>query len=168
MGTTVIYTTADYAEALGIADRVLVLIEGHARMFAPPLVVFNQPADLDVADMIGDPKTNFFEISENGMMQIEDSFFQPAIHLDHEIKYVGLRPQDIELVLEEKSNLIPGEIYVAEPIGYDQIVRVSVGSKNINIKVPLENYKLSINQRVWLGINWDNALYFDQDGKVRG
>lgn len=165
---TVIYTTADYAEALGIADRILVIIDGTVRMFASPDKVFDEPKDLDVANMIGDPKINIFEVNGKGTIQVGD--LTPSLKYFEKVqaKYIGIRPLDINIMSSKNLDLIPGTVYVTEPIGYDQVVRVMVGSKMINIKMPLENNTFAINQPVWLDINWKNGLIFDNDGMLKG
>jgi len=165
---TVIYTTADYAEALGIADRILVIIDGMARMFASPDKVFNEPKDLDIANIIGDPKINIFKVNEKGAIQAGDLTLTLKYFERVQAKYIGVRPFDINIVSTKNLDLIPGTIYVTEPIGYDQIIRVMVGTKMINIKMPLENNIFAINQSVWLDINWKNALIFDNDGILKG
>lgn len=167
-GVTVIYTTADYAEALGIADRILVLIDGALHMFSSPENVFNNPQDLGVAYMIGDPKINFFECSEMGEILLGELRIKPKDISLTDIWQVGIRPTDIAISISEKPDSVPGIIYVTEPIGYDQIVRVMVGPKLVNIKVPLENNTYAINQPVWLDMNWTTGLLFKRDGMLKG
>lgn len=167
-GASVIYTTADYAEALGIADRIIVIIEGVLHMYASAEEVFNNPQDLGVANMIGDPKINFFECTALKEVVIGNQAFSPSdIYLDG-VKHIGIRPIDIDVSPIEKANSIPGNIYVTEPIGYEQIVRVMVDKKMVNIKMPLENNVFSINQPVWLEMKWKKGLLFDNGGMLKG
>lgn len=48
-GQTAIYVTHDLAEALGLADRLGVLIGGQLRQIGPPAAVFREPADEQIA-----------------------------------------------------------------------------------------------------------------------
>ena len=53
LGTTTIYVTHDQDEALSMADRVVVLRDGAVRQVGPPSVLYDRPADLDVAAFMG-------------------------------------------------------------------------------------------------------------------
>jgi len=165
---TVIYTTADYAEALGIADRIIILIEGTKRMFASPDKVFSYPSDVGVAEMIGDPKINFFDVDDSGSIHIDELIVQSPESLDPNIRILGVRPQNIYVSKDEKNNFFKGKVYVTEPLGYDQILKTLVGSKLINIKLPLEDYEFSINQEIWIRFDWDKVLMFEQSGRLKG
>jgi len=167
-GATVVYTTADYAEALGIADKIAVIIDGALHMFASAEEVFKSPQDLGVANMIGDPKINFFECNQDDDILIGERFIRPMEIDLRSVRTIGIRPIDIEVSSFEKPNTIAGKIYVTEPIGYEQIVRVLVDSKLVNIKLPLENNVFDINQPVWLEMKWKNGLLFDNDGMLKG
>ena len=61
LGRTGVYVTHDYAEAMGLGDRVLVLAGGRARQLGSPGEVYDRPADRFVAGFVGDPPMNFLE-----------------------------------------------------------------------------------------------------------
>ncbi len=61
LGTTTIYATPDYAEAMAMADRLAVAHEGRAVQVGPPLEVYFNPANEFVARFMGDPPMNFFD-----------------------------------------------------------------------------------------------------------
>jgi len=56
-GITVLYVTHDQEEALSVSDQVIVMNQGKVLQAAKPQEVYNAPADLFVADFIG--QTNF-------------------------------------------------------------------------------------------------------------
>lgn len=165
---TVVYTTADYAEALGIADRILVLIDGKIRMFSSPDELYAHPNDIGVAEMIGDPKINFLIVDETRRISLNEYSLKPPFTLDNGIKYLGIRPHDIEVSPLPKSDYIKATVYITEPIGYDQILKVSIGSKMINIKLPLDVYDFSIDQDIWIRFDWNKMLVFDKSGLLKG
>lgn len=53
-GATMVYVTHDQSEALALADRVAVMKSGRIRQFAPPEVLYREPADCFVAGFVGD------------------------------------------------------------------------------------------------------------------
>lgn len=167
-GATTIYTTPDYSEAAGIADRVAVLVAGELRQFAPPEEIYYEPVDLDVALMAGDPKMNIFDISPEGPYIDANGSSVPVPALSAETRYVGIRPINLNISLEPLDRAISGEVYVAEPVGYDQIVRVQVGSRVINIQAPLTEGVFRIGEKVWLMPEWERSYHFDAAGQRRG
>lgn len=56
----VIFNTTDPAEAMMIADRIIVMHEGCILQSGTPSDVFEQPATIDVARVINDPPMNIF------------------------------------------------------------------------------------------------------------
>ncbi len=52
-GRTMIFVTHDQAEALALADRVAVMMEGRLRQVDRPRALYDRPADPDVARFIG-------------------------------------------------------------------------------------------------------------------
>src|SRR5918996_2173680 len=58
VGTTTIYVTHDQVEAMGLGDRVVVMLDGQVRQVGPPQAVYEQPADTFVATFLGAPPMN--------------------------------------------------------------------------------------------------------------
>ncbi|WP_017938513.1 ABC transporter ATP-binding protein [Zestomonas thermotolerans] len=54
LGFTVIYVTHDQTEALTMSDRIAVFNQGIVQQCAPPHVLYERPANLFVADFIGE------------------------------------------------------------------------------------------------------------------
>lgn len=59
LGITTLHVTHDQEEALGLADRILVLRNGQVRQVARPQSVYEEPEDPFVAHFVGE--ANFFE-----------------------------------------------------------------------------------------------------------
>jgi ABC-type Fe3+/spermidine/putrescine transport system ATPase subunit len=53
LGTTFIYVTHDQEEALGLADRLVVMRDGRIEQSGPPAQVYDSPASLWVAGFVG-------------------------------------------------------------------------------------------------------------------
>ncbi|KQT54518.1 spermidine/putrescine ABC transporter ATP-binding protein [Aureimonas sp. Leaf454] len=68
LGITFVLVTHDQEEALSMSDLVCVMSEGRIRQIAPPQAIYDQPADLFVADFVG--KTNRFDarLETNGTL----------------------------------------------------------------------------------------------------
>ena len=163
-GATTIYTTADYAEAFAIADKVAVLVEGCICQVGPPDVIYEAPADLDVVNMIGDPKMNIFSVASDGSGIAVNGQVIAVPGLQDGAVSVGVWPTDVRPISSPTPGAIEGTVYVSEPLGYDQIVRLKAGNQIINIKTSLADGIYRINQPLWLMPRWDRIHLFDGNG----
>ncbi len=169
-GATTIYATPDFTEAASVSDRIAVLIDGKLRQFATPAEVYDAPADIEVAQMAGDPKINLFRVSDDGA-QIELGEEGTASKrvsvppLPPGVRWVGIRPTRITLNPQPVGAAIEGKVYVTEPMGYDQVVRVDAAGHLINVKAPLVGNIYKIGQSVWLQPDWQARHMFDTAGK---
>ena len=64
-GTT-IYVTHDQAEAMTLADRIVVLNAGKIMQVGRPTEIYSTPQNLFVAGFVGSPEMNYFEVSLEG------------------------------------------------------------------------------------------------------
>jgi ABC-type sugar transport system ATPase subunit len=59
IGATMVYVTHDQVEAMTMADRIVVLKDGHIEQAGPPMELYRKPATPFVAGFIGSPRMNF-------------------------------------------------------------------------------------------------------------
>ena len=57
--STFVYVTHDQLEAMTLATKVCLMDTGVLQQYDPPLVVYNKPNNLFVADFVGNPAMNF-------------------------------------------------------------------------------------------------------------
>ncbi|MGQ7848119.1 ABC transporter ATP-binding protein [Granulosicoccus sp. 3-233] len=60
LGATMIYVTHDQVEAMTMADKIVVLHDGHIEQTGTPMELYNSPATPFVAGFIGSPKMNLY------------------------------------------------------------------------------------------------------------
>jgi multiple sugar transport system ATP-binding protein len=63
IGSATLYVTHDQVEAMTMGDRVAVLHGGTLQQYATPRELYDQPANLFVAEFIGSPEMNLYEAS---------------------------------------------------------------------------------------------------------
>ena len=135
---TMIYVTHDQVEAMTMGDRIVVMKDGHIQQIAPPLELYNEPANRFVAGFIGSPAMNFFDGSleeEKGFLFREagGGFTVPLdlVKLPHLRPYankkitLGIRPEDIRVHTGKSSpeeNLVESHLDVLEPMGNEIFV----------------------------------------------
>ncbi|OWV75278.1 glycerol-3-phosphate ABC transporter ATP-binding protein [Rhizobium sp. R339] len=67
-GVPTLYVTHDQAEALSMADRVAVMMGGRLLQIASPEVIYDDPAHIEVARFIGQPRINLLPVEAQGGM----------------------------------------------------------------------------------------------------
>ena len=75
-GSTFVYVTHDQMEAMTLATRICLVNNGVLQQYAAPLEVYNKPANLFVADFVGNPSMNFVDAKGT---QKEDGSFEVSI-----------------------------------------------------------------------------------------
>ena len=99
LGITFIFVTHDQEEALTMSDKVVVMSDGDIQQVGTPEDIYNEPANLFVADFIG--ASNIFKGKMVGAKQVE---FGGAVFTcvdDYAVDTVidaVVRPEDVEIV----------------------------------------------------------------------
>ncbi len=99
LGCSTIYVSHDQEEALSLADRIVVMIEGQTRQIGTPEELYARPAHADVAEFMGyrNLLRSPFEITVNGVMvQVAGASIScaPVEHI-HTDAMVAIRPEDL-------------------------------------------------------------------------
>ncbi|PRD42905.1 ABC transporter [Phyllobacterium phragmitis] len=124
VGTTSIYVTHDQIEAMTLADRIVVLNQGHIEQVGTPLELYRQPANLFVAGFIGSPAMNILD----GVVDADNG--EPAVRLGdgsairiapqrkvqrgQPVK-IGLRPE--HFASSGPGSIVSGKTLLVEPTG---------------------------------------------------
>jgi multiple sugar transport system ATP-binding protein len=127
LDTTIIYVTHDQAEAMTMSDRIAVINAGSLQQIDPPLVCYNEPANLFVAGFIGSPSMNFVSgtVTDDGFSSENfDVEFDPASMgvSPGDTVTLGIRPEDVYLrgdsnTLSHPTATIEADTDVLEPMG---------------------------------------------------
>jgi multiple sugar transport system ATP-binding protein len=172
VGITSAYVTHNQEEAMTMADRIAVLDGGQLQQLGTPDQVFNEPANLFVAQFVGSPNMNLFDatLDERGdayRLSMESGTFDiPKRLVDTEIEtdevLVGFRPQDL---FRARANAGDGpefdaEIRVVEPVGTEAVVhgRSSLGDVTATIT---DFHSLSSGDQLSLTIAPEHVYLFD-------
>ena len=62
-GSTVLYVTQDYKEAMALGDRIAVLSDREFAQVARPAEIYRKPATMSVARLFGDPTINLIPVA---------------------------------------------------------------------------------------------------------
>ena len=149
LGTTIIYVTHDQTEALTMSTKIAIFKEGVIIQVAPPLELYNNPANLYVADFIGNPSINFAdgkaEVGPDGLTvtsPLGKMVFPKKDLTDNLPKeksfdaVLGIRPEQISInTTRQAPSDIEAHIYTSMPAGSETLVTVKVGGVSLVIKI---------------------------------
>jgi len=122
---SVLYVTQDYREAMAIADRIAVLIDGRLVQVARPEDIYVRPASVAVARLFGDPSINLAEVApvaEHGGLFADVSGTRVRLDsADRQPKdlgpcWVGVRPDDLVISNAAGEGAIAARIVAVTPM----------------------------------------------------
>ncbi|MFK7792936.1 MAG: ABC transporter ATP-binding protein [Devosiaceae bacterium] len=132
---TIIFVTHDQVEAMTMADRIVIMKDGHIQQIGTPAEVYHAPANTFVAQFIGAPSMNLLAgIYEDGgvtlfngaRVDMPDRAAASGIEV-----LIGVRPEDIGPVADGGDTLLEGSVSVAEPLGAETLLYVDVDGKEV-------------------------------------
>jgi multiple sugar transport system ATP-binding protein len=165
-GSTTLFVTHDQVEALTMADRIGVLLEGKLEQIGDPIEIYDRPASVSVAQLVGSPRINLLDAErEDGFFHVKDSPIRiPETDVDHHIPdlcRLGVRPEDIRLGEEGEFQ---GEITLAEPLGVETVLHVKSGEKTM-ISTQSGTSHWRIGDQVRFNVVRERLHFFDPGGE---
>lgn len=92
-GSTFVYVTHDQMEAMTLATGICLLDNGVLQQYEEPLQVYNRPANLFVADFVGNPSINLVEAKGS---QAEDGTFALSFLEGQKAVFTPDNPVDLQ------------------------------------------------------------------------
>jgi ABC-type sugar transport system ATPase subunit len=133
LGVTAVYVTHDQEEAMTIADRIAVFMEGRIVQVGTPAEVFAKPATVAVAGFIGSPPMNLLRGEVRaGRVHVGDVALAgvSTVAADGEI-VVGVRPGAVRLA---SGPGLRARLELVEDLGDSAIVDFSAGDTLVKMR----------------------------------
>lgn len=124
-GSTVLYVTQDWREALALGDRIGVLAGGRFAQIDSPAGVYRNPQSREVARLFGDPPINLIEVTPrqtaDGAMEVTlggQTLALPEQRADLAGRacVLGVRPEDLRFDIAARPGALPVTLEAAMPI----------------------------------------------------
>ena len=169
IGATMIYVTHDQVEAMTLADKIVVLRDGHIEQVGSPLELYRNPDNKFVAGFIGSPGMNFLKgvVTNSGITiaALGDQLISTEVNLPAigSTVVVGIRPQhtsikggggDFTVDITEQLGGV-SYVYLNAPTGE----RVVVESKN--------EEEMITGSGISIAIDAETAMFFDEETDER-
>jgi multiple sugar transport system ATP-binding protein len=161
LATPVVFVTHDQAEALSMADRIVVLSEGRILQTGTPREIYERPASSLVALQLGQPAINLVPVRrEGGQWRAGDG--TPLLRAETsgpDRRLLGIRPEHITLLGGEGS--AEAVVRVVEHTGPTTTLLVDWLGAHVHVVVP-RRAGVRPGDRVRPRLDAARALLFDE------
>jgi multiple sugar transport system ATP-binding protein len=177
LGTTTIYVTHDYLEAMSLGDRVAVINQGRILQVGAPEEVYFRPATVEVAQLFGDPEINLIEakirsrqstsvrvqaLGEEWSFPITPEIGSALDKLTGDNVRLGFRPADVSVGVNGDSSL-RGVVYSFEPLGTKSVLTIdSVAGQRVRALVD-GHRTFQVDRRIEFGVPSSSLIFFDPE-----
>ena len=173
---TMVYVTHDQVEALALADRVAVMSEARLQQVGTRNELYHAPANVFVADFIGEPPTNFFKVrldGEGARLHAEASDLAFDLTAEHAARLrasgagafiVGVRPQNLH-VADGGTNgagRLEAEVTLNEYLGEQSILTLKNGADSFHALADPET-TAARGEHVQLAYSLDDVMVFNAE-----
>ena len=176
MQTTFVYVTHDQAEALTLADRIVVMRDGVVQQMGSPDEIYEHPRNVFVASFLGNPPINYLdgrlEARASGLAFVRGglSLSLPiplalllAAHAGREVT-LGIRAEDVaEVPAPVAGQSLAGRITAVLPVGSDNFLDIEVEGKQLFFRVGKE-VRHAPGDNAVLAVNLHRLHVFEKDG----
>ena len=181
LGTTTIYVTHDQTEAMTMGDRIAIMYGGQIQQVAPPLELYNHPANRFVAEFIGSPPMNFIPVEFHAPLLITHLNFRFTLpemwgkllqKYDGKTLILGIRPEHLTLSVPATKNL-PIKVDLVENLGNDSFLSIRIfdpessspEGQSLQVRVPPDRF-ISLGEQLWLSFIPEKIHFFDPETEL--
>ena len=169
LGATTVYVTHDQIEALTLSDTVVVMDEGVVQQESSAFDIYHHPANLFVAEFIGNPRINRLDGTlhrRNGRVEVEFEDLSVPLSEDLPVRdgpvIATIRPENVLLSETEKEGWLKVTLDSVLPTGSETILQTSTGQTHITI-VDRGFFQMEIDRPLWLSFEPAALNFFDPD-----
>ncbi len=159
LGITMIYVTHDQTEAMSMADKIVLMNEGHIVQQGKPKELFENPSHMFTAKFLGNPPMNIIETEHDGETHfINHNGGKIEFRQDYKKDLVfGLRPEDIKV--SDKG--IKCNVNFLDYQGSETIINTTLGIHEINIKTDSKKTD-DLSQEIYIKWNKNDIKVFEK------
>ncbi|OQB28050.1 MAG: Trehalose import ATP-binding protein SugC [Chloroflexi bacterium ADurb.Bin180] len=175
LGITSLYVTHDQSEALALADRVMIMNAGEIQQVGTPDEVYDRPANLFVADFVGEPPFNLLDcrlVKEDGVsrfrldkggfsLRVPDRLLPLLADHGDQVLKLGIRPMYIvPRLTQPEERTVAGKVYVFENLGEEGVLTVDVAGDLVRVTTT-PDFRGKSGDPVWLDMDTSRVHVFD-------
>ena len=163
-GSTTIYVTHDQVEALTMSSKIAVMREGVLQQLDTPDIVYHYPANLFVADFIGNPKVNLLDGYVSSKNEVDLGSFRLAMNNNKAYGkvVVSIRPEDITVSSQPVPDSVEFSAYSVLPSGADSTIIARREEVELTIIV-MGISNIRMDDRIWLTFSPSSLNLYDKE-----
>ncbi len=175
MQTTFVYVTHDQAEALTLADRIVVMNEGLVQQIGTAHEIYERPANMFVASFLGNPPINYLkgELARTGdELRFRRGQVDLAIPPALAVRLngfkggqvcIGVRAEDVDERGEPPADrAVRGRVTSVLPIGSDQFLGMELEGEELFFRVG-KDLRHATGEVAALAVDVNRLHIFDPD-----
>jgi multiple sugar transport system ATP-binding protein len=169
--TPMVFVTHDQAEALSMADRIVVLSEGRVLQTGTPREIYERPLSPVVALQLGQPAINLLRVHrvDGHWVAADGTPLLPADPGGTSHRLLGIRPEDILVRPAEAKDDDPqprtAAVQIVEYIGATTTLLCVWAGAHVHIVIPRRG-SIRPGDRLLPRINAARAVLFDVDSEA--
>ena len=171
--TTTIYVTHDQTEAMTMGDRIAVMNNGQIQQIAPPLEIYQRPANRFVAEFIGSPPINFLPVevvlplklvNPHFSLDLPDIWTKPLQSSQAKSLILGVRPQHLYVDTENPQHLHL-EVDLVEALGNETYITAHLTAQPdtiLTVSLPPDK-PVKVGDHLWMSMDTNKIHLFTVD-----
>ena len=179
-GTTSVYVTHDFMEAMALGDRIAIINKGKVVQVGTGDEIYYMPCNEFVAQLMGDPEINIIEgtISKYGdsytftmdatgkayELPADPDVYAKLAETGIEKIHAGIRPQHVKYSFEPKDGYMKCSVYSYESIGNKSVIVAEKDGLTLRMIAP-NGLSVKIDQDVYVDLKIDQSIFFDAETK---
>ncbi len=160
---TTVYVTHDQVEAMTMSTTIAIMKEGVIQQMGTPDQVYHYPANLFVADFIGNPKVNLMPGWVSGKNTVDIGKINIPVKTFNKTGdvVIGVRPEDINIKTAPENGAVEFNAYSVMPSGAETTIIARLGDTELTIR-EMGVSKIQMDQTIWLSFNEDSINLYDK------
>ena len=157
LGATFVFVTHDQVEAMSLADRIVIMSQGKIEQIGTPMDLYERPASRFVAEFIGAPPMNVYEIASPAGQAVASlaGGARPGAAA------VGVRPETLRITREGPE----ADMMLVEALGAETLIHLRLGEERLILRDGRGSL-LKEGGRLHIGADAEAVTFFDAEGRA--
>ncbi|WP_417718948.1 ABC transporter ATP-binding protein [Salipiger sp.] len=168
--STIVYVTHDQVEAMTLADRIVIMRDGHIEQLGTPLDLFEHPVNTFVATFIGSPPMNLLDgrlrggqvvLGDGSTLPVPPGYAAPeGARVQFGVRADNIMPVGHALPGTEHMAEVEMEVSLTEPLGTETLLFAELAGTEVQAKM-LNPRPVRPGERMRFRISLDKCHLFD-------